>query len=148
MWLYFHKLVSAVRHCHERGVVHRDIKLENVRAASLTRTPVPVNRLATQPPTPTHTPTHPHTPTHIYPHTHTHTHTQLPDARSDAAAHASPEQQCIGTVHRRTYSTCVTRLVLPPPIPTPLLPHEFVTHTAALPYPHRSSTAALPHHHR
>jgi len=29
-WSYFHPLVSAVRHCHERGVVHRNIKLENV----------------------------------------------------------------------------------------------------------------------
>jgi len=29
---YFKAILSAVSHCHSRGVVHRDIKLENVRA--------------------------------------------------------------------------------------------------------------------
>lgn len=29
-WPYFKGLVEAVQHCHSRGVVHRDLKLENV----------------------------------------------------------------------------------------------------------------------
>ncbi len=32
--LYMHKLLSAVNHMHQKGVVHRDLKLENIMFSS------------------------------------------------------------------------------------------------------------------
>ncbi len=32
--VYMHKLLSAVNHMHKKGVVHRDLKLENILLSS------------------------------------------------------------------------------------------------------------------